>query len=133
MKYLVRVFIAIVLSITATYGFSGNAVPQGLSSSGTDFWLGFMPNGDPSLGGMVPQMRLFIASSTKNKVSVSIGSATTSYSLVPNEIKDIHHIISPDTLPPLVRVLDSTCGNYTLRFYEPRTIATGYSFDDTRI
>ncbi|MDP4199990.1 MAG: choice-of-anchor D domain-containing protein [Bacteroidota bacterium] len=85
MKYLVRLFTAVVLLSTVTCQLSA----QGISSSGTDYWVGFMPNGDPALGAYAAQMRLFIATGTKNKVSVSIGTSTTSYILAPNEIKDL--------------------------------------------
>jgi hypothetical protein len=33
-------------------------------------------------------------------------------------------IISPDSFPPLVRIVDSACGTYHLRFYEPRPLDT---------
>jgi hypothetical protein len=94
MKYLVRLFPASTLAVTvlliaATCELSGDAVAQGVSSSGTDYWIGFMPNGDPAYGGYAPQMRLFIASGTKNRVSVSIGSWTTSVNLTPNSINEV--------------------------------------------
>ncbi len=43
------------------------------------------------------------------------------------------HLISPDTLPPLAQTLDSNCGDYTIRYVEPRRMTNGFSFDDTRI
>jgi len=48
-------------------------------------------------------------------------------------------VVSPDTLVPLAQVLTTpevvpgTCGTYLLRFTDSRTIAEGYSFDDTRL
>ena len=48
-------------------------------------------------------------------------------------------VVSPDTLHPLVQVLSApevvpgTCGAYHLRFTDSRTIAEGYSFNDTRL
>ncbi len=48
-------------------------------------------------------------------------------------------ITSPDTLPPLVQLIqfpetiEGQCGTYHLRFTDSRTIAEGYSFDDTRL
>ena len=41
-------------------------------------------------------------------------------------------LITPDTLPPLVQIVDSNCGNYNLLFTEPRVKPT-FSFNDTKI
>ena len=61
---------------------------QGVSSSGTDFWLAFMPNGIPSLGGF-DRIELFIASGTSNKVQVTLAGTTKSITLQPNSISDM--------------------------------------------
>ncbi len=42
-------------------------------------------------------------------------------------------LISPDTLPPLAQTLDSNCGDYAVRYTEPRIKENGYSFNDTHI
>ncbi|MFI5202139.1 MAG: T9SS type A sorting domain-containing protein [Candidatus Kapaibacterium sp.] len=48
-------------------------------------------------------------------------------------------VVSPDTLHPLTQVLAApevvpgTCGAYHLRFTDARTIAEGFSFDDTHL
>ncbi|MFI5202462.1 MAG: choice-of-anchor D domain-containing protein, partial [Candidatus Kapaibacterium sp.] len=42
-------------------------------------------------------------------------------------------LITPDTLPPLARILDSNCGTYHILYIEPRLKTKGFSFNDSRI
>jgi hypothetical protein len=53
---------------------------QGVSSAGTDFWVGFMPN---FVGGR-NVTQLFIASGTSNLVKVTVNKSTTSYKIAAN-------------------------------------------------
>jgi len=56
------------------------ATAHGVSSSGTDFWVAFMPN---FIGGR-NVTQLFLASETSNTVKVTINNSTRSYNLLPN-------------------------------------------------
>jgi len=61
---------------------------QGVSSSGTEFWLGFMPNGTPG-GGNFQQLNLFIASGTANKVTVTVQGSSRSINLAADDVYDM--------------------------------------------
>src|SRR5581483_1867525 len=62
----------------------------GLSSSGTDYWLGFMPNGPPPGSSSVYQ-ELFIATGVDNKVTVYVGnSALRTISLTAGQVYDFN-------------------------------------------
>jgi hypothetical protein len=41
-------------------------------------------------------------------------------------------LITPDTLAPLSAIVDSGCGVFHVRYFEPRLKTNGFSFDDTR-
>ncbi len=56
------------------------ASAQGVSSSGTDYWVAFMPN----FQGGRNVTQLFIASGTSNVVKVTINNSTTTYKLAAN-------------------------------------------------
>jgi hypothetical protein len=85
MKHCVRlVFFSLVLFIASI----PSAYSQGVSSSGTDFWCSFMPNGAPSLGNVVV-LHLFIASGTSNRVHVTYAGNSTNFSVGPNSIYDM--------------------------------------------
>jgi len=64
----------------------GGLLAQGVSSSGTDFWMGFMPNAIP--GGYI-RMELFIASGTANKVKVDFAGNLRSYTVPTNSVIDV--------------------------------------------
>jgi hypothetical protein len=58
-----------------------SALAQGVTSGGTDFWVGFMPN---YIGGR-NVTQLFLASGTNNTVKVTVGGSTKAYTLTPDQ------------------------------------------------
>src|SRR5579883_1135829 len=73
MKTLIRIFAVFLLLLTPASLIHAQG-GGGINSSGTDYWLGFMPNGSPPGISSVHQ-QLFIATGVDNKVTVSIGNA----------------------------------------------------------
>ncbi len=69
-----------ILSIVAVGSFVDGAVAQGVNSSGSDFWVAFMPN---FIGGR-NVTQLFIASGTSNLVKVTVNNSTQSIKMLPN-------------------------------------------------
>ena len=81
MKILVRFSSFFVLLLTF-----GMARAQNTSSSGTDFWLGFMPNGVP--GTTEVREELFIASSTTTTVTIDVGGTPNTFYLSAGQVAD---------------------------------------------
>ncbi|HEX5316851.1 MAG TPA: hypothetical protein VFX22_09400, partial [Candidatus Kapabacteria bacterium] len=70
MKFCFRIFSFLALSILLL-PVSRSWAQGGVSSSGTDYWLQFMPNG-PGMGNSSVYEDLFVASGTDNKVTINI-------------------------------------------------------------
>src|SRR5438874_10659029 len=85
------IFRALFFTVVTGFGLI-SSVPsteaQGLSSSGTDYWLGFMPNGQPG-GGAYQRLNLFIASGTANKVTITLQGSSRRVSMAAGDIYDM--------------------------------------------
>ena len=84
MRYL-RPFLLLTLLVALAMPFRASA--QGLNSSGTEYWLSFMPNGTAG-GGMYVDMHLFVVSTTNNRVSISVAGSVNSFTMTPNSVYD---------------------------------------------
>ena len=71
-------FVAVIAILALS---SGSVMAQGVTSSGTDYWVGFMPN---YIGGR-NVTQLFLASGTNNTVKVTVGGSVKAYTLTPNQ------------------------------------------------
>jgi hypothetical protein len=79
---------------------------QGVSSSGTDYWLGFMPNGAPWVYAGYDQTHLFIASSVDNQVQVAFAGEVRKYNIPASTVLDV---VLPD--PATTRALEVPVNN----------------------
>jgi hypothetical protein len=70
----------VILTYLLLFAVATNANGKGVSSSGTDFWVAFMPN---LQGGRIVT-QLFIASETSNTVKVTVSGVTRTYALLAN-------------------------------------------------
>lgn len=86
MKFCFRIFSFLAVSIFLL-PVSRSCAQGGVSSSGTDYWLQFMPNGSGSGNSGVFE-DLFIASGTDNKVTFSGGVATRTITMTAGQVYD---------------------------------------------
>src|ERR1700733_14565764 len=84
-KYIRKVLIAFLAGMIAG-GIANSCPAQGLSSSGTDFWLGFFPNEQnaPTNG-----TNLFLCSNSEDTALVTLDGKTTAYPLSANSVATI--------------------------------------------
>ncbi|HZK76627.1 MAG TPA: hypothetical protein VFD13_06940, partial [Candidatus Kapabacteria bacterium] len=93
----VRATLAVIVTVASSLYCAPDAIAQGgVTSSGTDFWLGFMPNG-AGAGNSSVYEDLFIASGTDNMVTIS-GPVNFTFTMTAGQVHDI----------PLTDLMNST-------------------------